>query len=74
MKGKFLDGYKDNFDTLSRAFGDQSVAMVECKDRATGKLVAVVCAMQRDSDGSVTMVPFARMIDGNPYEQLDPPE
>ena len=71
---KFLDGYKANFDTLSRAFAHGDAALLECKDRATGKLVAVVCAVQRDENGIVTLVPFAKMIDGNPYEQLDPPD
>ena len=69
----FLDGHKANFDTLRRAFAEGAVCLLECQDRATGKLVAVICAMQRDDGESANMVPFAKMFDGNPYDELNPP-
>lgn len=71
-KNTFLDKHKANFDTLQRAFDDGAIALMECKDVKTGELVAVVCAVQKNGD-DVEMVPFARMFDGNPYEQVLPP-
>jgi hypothetical protein len=69
----FLDGYKANFETLSQAFDDGNVVLMECKDAKTGELVACICAVNRE-DKEVEFVPFARMFDGNPYEQLQPPD
>jgi len=65
-------GYINNFQTLARAFEDNNCCLVECTDRETGKPVITVCAVQ-ERDGVYEMVPFAKMFDGNPYEELDPP-
>lgn len=64
--------YKDNFETLSRAFKAGDVALLECVDRKTKKKVIALVAMGRDGD-MFTMAPLAKMFDGNPYEELDPP-
>ena len=66
-------GYKQNFDTIRRAFAAGDVALMECRLRATGEAVAVVCAANRHEDGSVEFVPMAMMFQDNPYEMLDPP-
>ena len=68
-----LPGYKANFETLQRAFQNGDVALMECELAATGEPVAVVCAANRQDDGSVEFAPFAMLFDGNPYEMLNPP-
>lgn len=65
--------HQQNFDTLARAFALGHVALMECTDAATGKPVAVLCAVERHGD-EVEMKPFAKMFEGNPYEQVFPPE
>lgn len=67
---KFLDGYKANFNTLLEAARHGDLALVETQDRATGALVATVAAIGED----FTVVPIARMFDGNPYDLLNPPK
>jgi hypothetical protein len=68
------EGYKKNFETLRRAFDDGNVALVECKDN-TGAFVYTICAMSSVDDSSdVAIVPLARLFDGNPYDELIPPE
>ncbi len=66
-------GYKQNFETLLRAIANKAACLMECKDAKTGEPVIAVCALQREADGAFTMVPIAKMFDGNPYEELIPP-
>jgi hypothetical protein len=65
-------GYKENFQTLSKAFEAGHVCLMECTDKITKAKVNVICAVNM-VDGEYEMVPFARMFDGNPYDELDPP-
>ncbi len=67
------EGYKQNFDTLRQAFDAGDVALMECRLRATGEPVAVLCAANRHGDDSVDFAPFAMMFADNPYDMLDPP-
>ena len=67
------NSYVHNFETLKRAFRHGTVALLDCQDRRTGNPVVVVAAVSPHGDGTVEMVPLARMFDGNPYEELDPP-
>ena len=64
--------HRDNFDALNRAFGDGAVCLLECHERATGKPVYVICAVNRRSP-DFELVPFAQFFDVNPYELLAPP-
>ena len=66
-------GYKENFQTLNRAFEAGHVCLMECTDKVTQNTVMVICAMQM-VDGEYEFVPFAKMFDGNPYDELDPPQ
>ena len=66
-------GHKTNLETLKRAFADNAAALVECIDKATGKPVVVLCAIGQQGDEYV-ISPFARMFDGNPYDELNPPK
>lgn len=66
-------GYKANFNTLQRAMDAREVALLECTDKATGRPIIALCAV--DYDGEMfSFVPLAKMFDGNPYDELDPPE
>jgi hypothetical protein len=50
---------------------------MECKDKATGKPVVVICAVWIDEDIKEKMyhfTPLAKMFEGNPYEELIPPD
>ncbi len=70
---KKCPGYKDNFETLKRAFLNNDICMMECTDKVTKKQVAVICAAYKDAQGMVNMVPLAKMFNGNPYKELIPP-
>lgn len=65
--------HKPNFEVLRQAFENGDVALLECQLKATGESVAVVVAVNRDSD-EFAFVPFAMMFNGNPYEMLNPPD
>jgi len=64
--------HKPNFETLRAAFENGDVALLECQLKTTGESVAVVVAVNRDSD-EFAFVPVAMMFNGNPYEMLNPP-
>ena len=76
MKSKhaFLDGYKANFTTLSDAMRSGRVALLETRDSRTGETVACIVAVNSTPDGGAEFVPVARMLDGNPYSYLQPPD
>lgn len=67
------EGHKASFETLKQAFKYKDVALVECTDKNTKKPVVVLAATQREGDGSITIIPFAKMFDANPYDELIPP-
>jgi hypothetical protein len=61
-----------NLKTIIRAAKDGALAVLEVRERATGRTRAALVAINR-SAAEFEFVPFALMLDGNPYEQLDPP-
>ena len=65
-------GYRANFETLERAFKNKAVALMECTDAVTGKPVIAICAVNT-VNGEYEFSPLAKMFDGNPYEELNPP-
>lgn len=67
------EGHKANFNTLLRAAEDGALMLVECTSAVTGAQIFTVCAVERDGADYV-FVPLAKMFDGNPYEELNPPE
>lgn len=73
-KSTFLDGFKTNFETLSKAFTNGDVCMAECTVKATGETVAVLCAGYVDKEQNVNLVPLAQMLSGNPFEEIQPPK
>jgi hypothetical protein len=70
---KLRKGDRANFDTLLRAAGDGALALVSAVRKADQKPVALVCAMQHNPDDTITPVPFAVMIEANPFDlYVDP--
>ena len=67
------DGDKANFETLRQAVQNGDVALVECQLVSTGALTAVVCAVHREPDQSLSIVPIAQLFAGDPYTLLNPP-
>lgn len=67
------EGYKHNFGLLRRAFDNAQAALVECRDAKTGEPIMAVCAV-RLIESKFVMTPLAKMFDGNPYEEVLPPE
>lgn len=67
------EGYRKNFETLQRAFDNGHCALMECTDAKTGQTVIAVCAVGHTSGGEFEFFPLAKMFDGNPYRELNPP-
>ena len=67
------DGDKRNFETLVSAFRNEDSALVSAIDKASGEPRALVCAMHRNEDGTLTPVPFAVLVWGNPFEMFHDP-
>ncbi len=65
--------YIENFGTLTIAMSRRDAKLVRCFDKKTNKDVIVIAAIFPDEDGKLTLTPLAKMFDGNPYEELDPP-
>ena len=68
-----VQDHKQNFETLSQAFADGAVALMECVVKATGEKVATICAVVFDGK-EYTFTPFAIFLNGNPFELLEPPQ
>lgn len=68
-----VQGHKQNFDSLMRAFRNGDVCLMECKRKSDGEVLAVICATTFDEDGTMTATPFAAFFNGDPYEMLSPP-
>ena len=66
------EGHKNNLDTLIRACKCDELGLVECTDKLTGKPVIVVAAINRPAT-EWQIVPLAKMFDGNPYDEINPP-
>jgi len=64
--------HKVNLETIIRAAKAGRLAIVDCQDKATRKAVTILCAIGQDRDVCV-IVPFAKLFDSNPYEELYPP-
>lgn len=65
-------GYKHNFDELLRAVSNGDAALLETTEKATGKPAFIVVAIAFDGK-EYELYPMARLFDGNPYEELNPP-
>jgi hypothetical protein len=74
--GMITKGYKQNFTTLVAAAKADDLMLMECTDAKTGDPVMVVCAVYAVGKGDareIRTVPLAKMVTGNPFEELLPP-
>ena len=70
---KLRKGDRMNFDTLLRAASDGAIALVSAIRRSDQQPVALVCAMRTNDDDTITPVPFAVLVEGNPFELFEDP-
>lgn len=71
---KLLKGYRDNFNTMLRAANNGDLALVSAIRKSDNQPIALVCAMQAIDEGkSIMPVPFAVMIEGDPFELFHDP-
>jgi hypothetical protein len=58
---------------LLRAAKEGDLGLISAVRKADKKPVALVAAMQRNRDGTITPVPLAVMCEGNPFEDFEDP-
>jgi len=67
---------KTNFHTLSKAFENGDIALLECQDSNTGEPAYAICAInilrQADREPEIEIVPLGLMFKSDPYEMLIP--
>jgi hypothetical protein len=67
---------KNNFHTLEQAFRKGDIALLECRNRASGESAYAICAVnfisQSGSESEIELVPFGLMLSTDPYETLIP--
>lgn len=64
--------HKANFETLRTAAQAGHLALMDCTDTRTGQQVPTLCAVAFDGREYV-FTPLAALLDGNPYDYLQPP-
>ena len=68
---KKFPGLKANYETLLRAGRDGRLCGAEATEKATGKKVALLCAVS-SKDGFFHLVPIGKLLDeDNPYEAYE---
>jgi len=65
-------GHRNNFQTLLRAGDHDDACLVQAVDLRTQERCAIICVVNHHDDGTVELVPIARMFDGNPYDEVRP--
>ncbi|MHB8954450.1 MAG: DUF6117 family protein [Pirellulaceae bacterium] len=70
---RLRQGDRTNFETLLRAANDGALALVSGIRKSDQQSVALVCAMQTNDDETITPVPFAVMVEGNPFDLFEDP-
>ena len=63
---------KKNFAQIERAFASDRIVLLSVREKSSGKQSALICGVNR-IDEEYEFVPFAMVLDGNPYEQFDSP-
>lgn len=64
---------RDNFNEVLRAAKVGRLALVSAIRKRDNQPVALVCAMQTNPDESITPIPFAELIEGNPFDLYHDP-
>lgn len=70
---KIMKGEKTNFNTLCRAVKAGDIAVAVCTRKTDMAEKLVLCAVNREANGDMALVPMAELIDGNAYELYAPP-
>jgi hypothetical protein len=65
-------GDQANFKTLSQAFANGDVALVDVQRISDGIAVAAICCVTFDG-AAYQITPFATLVEGNPFELFRPP-
>jgi Family of unknown function (DUF6117) len=65
--------HQGTFKTIQRAFANVQVALMECRLRATGEMVAVICGVYPLGRRESVLIPLAQLFPGNPYDTIEPP-
>jgi hypothetical protein len=71
-----LSEYGRNFDALCIAAMSGRLGMALCANPKTGEKRATLCVLMGGVDGDVNktdVIPLAMMIEGNPFEVVNPP-
>ena len=66
-------GQRENFNTLLRAVQQGDLALISARRKRDGKPVAILCAMQRNEDGTISPVPLALQFAGEELIMNDDP-
>jgi len=61
-----------NLDMLAAAFVNRDIAVIECQVIATGEVVPVICAVNRQQGRRMDLVPFAELFRGDQYDRFSP--
>lgn len=60
-----------DFETLQSACYAGALVLIQALDAETREPRAVICAaMGRESNGAMTLMPLAKLFDGNPFDEL----
>lgn len=63
-----------NFRTMLQAAEDKRLALLSCRDHATGEPRYVIVAVSdSDESGAATLVPFGHLCADNPFKEYVPP-
>ena len=65
--------HEANLKTLYRVFKERGAALVECRRKSDGAIVAMLCGIAFDGV-EYHITPFAEMVNGNPYELYESPD
>lgn len=68
-----VQGHAPNLETIIKAAKNGDLALMECKRVSDGKIVAVLCCVERQGKEYI-FAPMAEMFEDNPYEQWLPPD
>lgn len=63
---------QQNLNVLAAAFENRDIALIECQVIATGEVVPVICAVNRQPGGKQQLVPFAELFRGDQYDRFCP--
>lgn len=63
------EGHRNNFNTLLAAAKAGRLALMECKEAATGRIRYVLCTVSdSETPGEMVMTPFGHLYDEEPFD------